>query len=572
MTITVLLIGLSFSFISCDKQSINTTMRKIETEGLDENITEVAVSDAYPMYDPFYKVFETTKEYKEQNSKEDTEESAVKNKNKIDPKHIAAIYFPLVSEEEKNVFYEKRFGEARALNVKVIVRMENFDKRLYTNRNWYPHINGVTIKGKVNEVPEEILNAFKKEEQRDIPSLKLNKDTILIEATTLIPEEETSYTIKLGAVIEDKSYISAEDIKKGLEMGNNYMFETKGEIYNRPFEMIIKEVNNKEEAKQALSELYEEEKTPIALSFTSNETAKSLVPIAKKYEKLLFIENAYLNETIKENWNKYVFKLSPNIYQRAKALAQVISDDKAKAIIVTQKNNIGETAFEAIGSTIEENGGEIVKHIEIDSNDIKDYPFNELKGIGELDASHLIVFWDINEKNPEEAINYSPVSILVKDEWKNEIKGLQVVFEIPSMEVLNTLKGGDGFIGSTYYHHKLADYAMNDVIIEKKENENIEPSHNLCKGFLGTAVTLSIIKSSYGNFDVINLLQFIEGKEFETPKGFINIRKIDHISLQSMYKAKLSYNPDTQLHSIEALGTMPRIREIYLKPPVLITE
>jgi branched-chain amino acid transport system substrate-binding protein len=554
--------------VSCE-QVKDINIRDIELQGIEKDTTKVRLKNVYPMFDPFHKVYEPSSdvEFPEGETSLDITE--------VDDKDIVAIYYPLVSMEEKNEFYRNRYGSGRALNIKVFVRQSNFDKRLIRNDYWYPYPEGVTIEGTVEEVPELVLNDYKFWENNpnlDLPPIIIDENPILINVEKFIPNIKDSFNIKVGAIIEKKDFVYPEEVKKGLSLALEYVLEESQGIYNtdRELKVIIKEVNNTEEAKTALNQLYTDDEAVFTTAFTSNETAKQLLPIAEEHKKLLFIDSAYDDEITGSLWNKFIFKVSPNIYQRAKSIVHSIEEETVRAIIVTQDNLEGRIAYRAIEEVTEEKGFSIVEHFSIDTDNDINYQFSELNNIDKLGATHIIVFWDILEKDPQTAMDYSPVSVLLSDEWQDKMPDIQLVFEIPPMTILNTLENADGSIGSTYYNYQLADTHLNDFLLDKaKTEDNIEyPTTGMCQGFTTGYIAFNLINRSSGNFDIVNLIELLENREYITPKGFIKFREEDHVGLQFMYPATIKEDDELSGYSLEPIGR-GMLRHVDTEPPII---
>lgn len=565
----VLILFTMMNFASCGFYKEHTTikMKDIELNGIDDKLVNIVIPDGYPMYDIHYKLYEPVDGYEEKYP-----EDVVADE--MDEEDIQAIYYPIVSEDEKKDFYLNRYGAGRALNVKVILRQENFDKRLVKNHEWYPYPRGVIIKGEVMILDEEMVTKYYKSLEHpdfyDLPLLLLDENVIGIDVKSIEPIYIDDYTVKVGLVVENNDFINKEYVKKGFEFGKNYVLNEKSVIYEseRPIEILIKEVNNKEEAKKALENLYKEEKVFAAGIVASSEITIPLIQVAEKYKKYLFIENVYDESITAEYWNKYIYKLSPTIYQRVMALAKSFDSPKSKVVVITEKNTDGKLAYNIITEVVNNAGGEVIKHYSIDTGNEKEYDFStyykEISGSG---ASHLVLFWDINNKPTSEAIKYSPLHSLGNETWiKN--KNIQVVFEIPNHNILETLDNAYGFIGSSIYHYRLSDYAMNDYLKDTAFDklDIVNPDYYLCQGFNLSAVIFKCLDRSYGNFDFHNIMELLEDKEFETVKGFMKFRKEDHQALQNFFIGQITKGFESFKYTVEFYGEEELIQKDTTPP------
>lgn len=563
LIILVLIISMSFVFNCNGAKSGELKVIDIERQGLDKDVKEVTITEGYPMLDPSHKVFEPKTDF---TFPEGVDSLEITEVNEDD---ISAIYYPLVSEKEKNEFYKNRFGKGRSLNVKVIIRQSVFDKRLIKNNEWYPYPNGVKIIGTVEKIPEKILDEFQyweKSGKYPLPPLIIDKNPVLIDVKEMIPNQVDNYTIKTAVIVEESGQTLTEDLISGATLAFENAMKNKSTIYEseRPIELIVKEVNSTEEAKKALVELYTRNEAFAVATLVTNDTAKELMPIALEHKKLLFIDSAYNDElTSAKHWNKYVYKMSPNVYQRAMATAYSFDASGAELIVVTEDSPSGKTAYQAIKEVIKKQGGNIVKHYSINSNNELDYEFAELNDIGTIDATHLLIFWDINSKKPSEALGYSPLNRIVKDDYKDKISKFQVITEIPSLKALTGVSGLDGVIGSSYYNYQLVNTHLNDFLLTKVE----KPDTQLCQGFSTTYVMLSLIQRAGGNFDIENLRELAYAKNFHTPKHVITFRRVDNQALQFMYKGVLREN-EGKGYKFEKHGITTLINDESIEPPV----
>ncbi len=404
----------------------------------------------------------------------------------------------------------------------------------------------------------------------------------------VVSEDDNS--VKIGFLYQNSGNLKtiADQMSRGFEIGLEYM--TGGEmtvLEGRPVKILYRDTEgNPEIGKNHLIDLYENENVVLAIGSTSNEVTRELIPIAELYKKILLIEPAYTDDLTGELWNEYIFKSSPNIYQRAMALAMSIDyTEDFKPILITEASESGRLAYEAIMSVFDDNEVSVSKRYEIDTGknkvsldttipgqgswfDIIPYVQNIEEDIQNGDITHIIIFWDINSYSPMAAGQYSPAFALL-DNQVIEDNGVKIVTEIPSITILKTIGNAEGLIGSSYYYYNLADWDMNYFLIEKSQERYMTdaPDSYMCMGFTVASVAIEVIKRSSGDFSTDTLIGLLKGKTFETPKGFITYREEDHQALQDMLTVELVMSEDVNWSAPVYFGE----GEIYafsLNPPV----
>lgn len=380
-----------------------------------------------------------------------------------------------------------------------------------------------------------------------------------------------SNVIKIGFLYQKSGgpFISiAEQTKRGFDIGLEYMTNSNMVLFDgkNPIEVVYIDTQNSISiAKKELETFYQDPNSVIAIGSTDNNITKELTGIAEEYQKILLIEPAYADELTGEYYNKFVFKSSPNIYMRASAVAKTIDySEEVKAVVVTEANETGDFAYSVIEEILLENGGEVFQHFSLDTQNKRltidttsqsdKFNFNEY--FDEIDyvvksenITHLIIFWDLLSKPTSVAIQYTPLFILVDSQWVID-SHTKVVTEIPPIMMLRHLGNAEGVIGSTYYYYNIADYPMTSELVESLERKyNLSsPDSYECSGFTAASIVLEILKRSNGDFSTENLISLLEDKEFETPKGYIKIRKEDHQALQAMFIVQLSKSDDIDIN------------------------
>lgn len=411
----------------------------------------------------------------------------------------------------------------------------------------------------------------KKTEEIEISDAKgTNEKTNNNENTVEETSESSKKTIKIGFLYQKTGPLKmiAEAMKRGFIIGMEFITQNTMSIGDYDIKIIERDTEGKvDKAKEALEDLYNNEKVLLAIGSTSNEVTRELVGIADNYSKILIVEPAYADDITGEHWNKHIFKTSPNIYQRATALALSIdyTQNDAKVIVLTEKSNSGSIAFTAINKVLKEKKAKLVKHYQIDTEEQKltlnpDLPGNQSKydfnthlddikkDIETQKATHLLIFWDINDRSPTITEEFSPATLLIK-EWLSEAN-IQLVTEIPPIPILKSLGNAEGVIGSSYFYYTLFDWDETKELVKRsKEKYNIAtPDSYMCGGFNVASVLGFLLEKVGDNLDTDNLIKNLEGKMIKTPKGFVKFRKEDHQALQEMLCVRLTSSTESDVN------------------------
>lgn len=534
---------------------INLRDLELELVGIGKDVNLVRMDNVYPMLDPFHKVYEPSKNVKFPEGEKVLDIRDVKDED------ISAVYYPIVSKTEKDDFYNGRHGEGRPLKIKAFVRQTpetSFDKRLIRNDYWYPYSSGMNIKGVVKTMPKLVLEDFKYWEESsdlELPAIVVAKNPILIDLTSVKPIKIDNYDINIGVVVEQNSFLNPADLEKGLNMSLEYAMENgKGLLSSdRQVRMILKKTNKLEDSKYALSQLYEDNRVLFSLAFTTAETARELVPIAKKYKRLLFVDSDFNDMEDYQLISDHVYCLSLHVLQRAKALAHSVQGENAKVSILMQDSKSSDVVYNTMKKVLDSKNQEIESYIKMDKNSDEKTYAEELTKLHKKDITHLVIFENNSEKDTTEICPL--LKAVLKNKDSLDKNGIKIVSEIPRQSILDTLEDATGIMGTVSYHHKLVNTHLNDFIVDKCVDEDSSyPSDALSKGFTGGYIVLSLIQSSNGNFDLTNLSKLMENKEYITSKGFVKFRKEDNLASQLMYMGVVGNKDSNHRYTIDPLA------------------
>lgn len=573
LIISIAVIGI-MSLFACDKtksEDLNNntgkyktiTIKDIEDNGISSDIKYVNIEKAYPIHDVYDKVYEPSKDFDFPEGKETIDI------NEIEDSDIEAIYYPIVSEEEKQDFYFKRLGEGRSLKVKLIARQTNFDKRLIRDDSWYPYPDGISIKGKIGEVPEKILNNFKywaESGEYEYPPLIVDENPILVDIEELQPYRiENDNSVKVGLLIDKNQNINTMEYEKGFKTAIEYIINNKysTEKEKRYFEFLIKEIETKEEAVSSLNNLYEKENVTTAVFVGGGAMVNKIIPVAEKHNRLLFVDTVFDSVTLTKS--DILFRISPSIHQRAVAMGGFL-DESSKAILIRGNSNSDKKAYASLIKSMEEKDASGIVSIEI--KDPENIPADFMNIIDKHieKATHIVLCLNTG-LDIDSDIAYKRIleKLLQKDYIKDG--AVKIVCDYANINIFDNIDFNTDILISTGYHSKLVDNHLNDYLKQKTNSDVI--TYSMFSGFTVSNIVFELLslKRTRGNYDIDNMRAFLtKSGDYITPKGFIKFREEDNEPLQSMYLMRLV--GDGKTYTVKPYEDKLRLDEMETAPKI----
>ncbi len=343
----------------------------------------------------------------------------------------------------------------------------------------------------------------------------------------------------------------AKQTEAGFMMGLEYLTQGKNELLGRKIQVLVKDDQLKpDRGKALLEECYADDGAEIAVGSTGSAVALAMLPVAEEAKKLLIVEPAVADQITGEKWNRYIFRTGRSSYQDALASAAAIPDNEEVAIgmlgLDTAFGRDGVKAFaEALASMRPK--AKIVAEEYAAGNTADFTPFAER------------LFAALKDKPGKRIINFiwagpHPVAKFV--DMKPERFNIMLAPGGNILPVMNAWKQFAGAEGGIYYYHNFPKNKMNDWLrAEYQKRYNAPPDFFVAGGFSAASAVFNGITKA-GGTDTEKLIVAMEGMSFETPKGEMIFRSVDHQAQQDMFHWRIKKDAaDNDL--LELVATIP---------------
>lgn len=361
-------------------------------------------------------------------------------------------------------------------------------------------------------------------------------------------------TIKVGvlASLSGPLEVYGKQMVDGFKLGMDYATQGSMQVDGKNIELVIRDTQGKpDHGKQAITSLFQDEGVDIAVGGTSSGVTLAMLPVAKKFKKVLVVEPAVAHSITGENWNRYIFRTGRNSDQDAVANAVAIGGEGVSIATLAQDYSFGRDFVESFKGAVEKSGGNFVhsEYVPLKTTDFTapaNRIFKQLKGAP--GKKYLFVVW-AGAGDPMTKIKR------MKPEKRYDIN---IASGGNILAALKAFKKFEGMEGATYYYHKIPDNPMNDWLVAAHEKQfNSPPDFFTAGGMSAASAVLTALKAAKST-DSEKLISAMEGMEFETPKGTMQFRGQDHQAMQSMYHFR-STNFDGVDHGVPVL-----VREVKM--------
>ncbi len=347
--------------------------------------------------------------------------------------------------------------------------------------------------------------------------------------------------IKL-ALIEDKTgplEAYAKQLITGFRMGLEYATHGSNAVAGRTIQITEKDSQFKPDVgRNLLAEAYTDDDADIAVGGSSSGVALAMLPIAAENKKILIVDGAVADSITGDKWNKYIFRIDRNSSQDA--VSNALSIGKPGVVIATlaQDYAFGRDGVAAFKAALAGTGAQLV-HEEYAPPTTTDFTapaqriFDALaKQSGE---KILFVLWAGADPMPKlGALDPQRLGIHLAT-GGNILPSLKSYKSVPSL---------DGMEGATYYYYELPKNPANDwLVAEHKKRFNEPPDFFTANGMSTAMALVAALEKTKGVTEADAMIAAMEGMEFDSPKGKMQIRREDHQVLQSMYGFKLKNDP-----------------------------
>ncbi len=320
----------------------------------------------------------------------------------------------------------------------------------------------------------------------------------------------------------------------GLAMGLEYATGGTMMVGGKKLVLIEKDDQGKPDlGKSLLAAAYGDDKADIAVGPTSSGVALALLPVAEEYKKILLVEPAVADSITGDKWNKYIFRTGRNSSQDA--ISNAVAQDKAGTSIATlaQDYAFGRDGVKAFKDAIKK--ARIV-HEEYLPPSTTDFTAGAQRLIDALkDKPGRKVIWIIwaGAGNPFKIADLDLKRYNIEIATGGNIMPAMVAYkQFPGME------------GATYYYFGIPKNPVNEWLVANHYTRFKSPPDFFTAGGMAAGIALvEALKKTSGDTNTDKLIKTMEGMSFESPKGRMTFRKLDHQAMQSMYHFKIKADP-----------------------------
>ncbi|MGM9923856.1 MAG: substrate-binding domain-containing protein [Bacillus sp. (in: firmicutes)] len=337
--------------------------------------------------------------------------------------------------------------------------------------------------------------------------------------------------IKIGVLASQTGALEVygKQTIQGFELGLDYATEGKMEVAGRKIEFIVEDTETKSDvAVKKATKLLEEDEVDFLVGSSSSSDTLAVLPLAEEYEKVMVVEPAVADSITGKNWNRYIFRTGRNSSQDAVAGAATIAEKGVKIATFAQDNAYGREGIAAFKEAAKKLGADIVNEQYADAA-ATDFTAN-IQNIISSKPDYLFITW---------AGSNSPWKQL-KD-MKVEEQGIQISTAAQDIASLKTMDALIGMSGFSIYYYTLPDNEVNDWLVEehKARFDGAIPDLFTAGGMASAIAIVEALKKTEGAADAEQLIETMEGMEFETPKGTMQFRPEDHQAMQALYAITL---------------------------------
>lgn len=331
----------------------------------------------------------------------------------------------------------------------------------------------------------------------------------------------------------------AKQSHDGLMLGLEYATGGTMEINGEKIVVIEKDTQLKpDNGKALLEEAYGDDEVDLAIGPVSSGVALAMLPVAEEYEKILIVEPAVADSITGANWNRYIFRTGRNSSQDAVSNAIALAGENVHIATLAQDYAFGRDGIAAFKEALESVGSGVA-HEEYAPTDTTDFTaaaeriFNAMKDLE--GRKKLFIIW-AGGGNPMGKINAMDPSRF----------GIEIATGGNILAAMKAYKDFPGMEGATYYYYEIPQNPVNDWLVKTHfERFDSPPDFFTAGGMSAGIAAVEAIKKA-GGTDTEDLIEAMEGMEWETPKGTMKFRAEDHQAMQSMYHFKIKVEDDVE--------------------------
>lgn len=344
---------------------------------------------------------------------------------------------------------------------------------------------------------------------------------------------DKSEPIKIGGITSLSGALQdyGQQMQRGFELGLEYATKGTMEVAGRKIEVIWEDTTTVPDvARERAIKLLDVDKVDILAGLASSSDAAAVLELAEEFKKILVIEPAAADFLTGSAWNRYIFRTGRNSAQDAKAMANVIINNKpgAKVATLAPDSAFGRSMVDPVVGALQDGGAELI-HQEFPPAETTDFTPYILR-IREAKPDYLYVIW-AGANNPWGQLM----------ELDLESHGIKITTGAPEIAALKMMTPMVGMPGFTVYYHSVPQNPINDWLVEKhKEKYDSVPDIFTPGGMAGAIAIVTALEKTGGNTDAEELIKVMRGMEFDSPTGKRYFREEDHQAIQPLYEIVLT--------------------------------
>ncbi|WDL98252.1 substrate-binding domain-containing protein [Alicyclobacillus sp. ALC3] len=363
--------------------------------------------------------------------------------------------------------------------------------------------------------------------------------------------------ITIGVVTSLTGALAAygQEWQRGFKIGLQYATNGTDTVDGHKINVIWKDDNT--QPNQAVTDarsLLGSDKVNILAGGVNSASAIAMEPIAKQYKTVYVVGPAVADSITGADYNKYIFKVSPNSYMEAKAAVLSIPDPHATVAQLAPNYAFGWDSVKAFKQLATAAGMKDVLNVYADPTATDFTP--QLQKIIQAHPKYLFVTW-AGAPGPWKSIQNMQL----------QKQGITVVTGIPNIAATQALfQGFAGMRGFTTYYYKLPNNPVNNYLISHDQSEfHTVPDLFDPDGMAAAIAIVDGLKKTGGNPNGNQLSAAMSGMSFQGPKGTYTFRASDHQALQAQYGVVLKQEPGfnypvpTLTKVIPASATVPPV-------------
>ena len=375
-----------------------------------------------------------------------------------------------------------------------------------------------------------------------------------IDDATVAPPLQCDDSITIGVVTDLSGGLSilGAPLGRGVPIGLGYLSEdgvvqTGADQVYRIGEcdvrlLIRDDQSNPEVAKSAAQQLVDDEGTVLLIGSTSPGTTAALRDVARDRDVVLIATTDTPTGLAGVNFDPNSVLLAPTAYQDAMTACEYWAgtDDQVTFAQIAPDYPLGQRTAAAIRDACTFAGGDFVADDILAPTGASD--FVSLLSPA-ADADVLLVTW-----------TGGGLRQLLTDAAAASLPNVSAPF--PSNALLPLwFADATGMTSSIPYHFTVPANEAHDFLWTQSLAAGFRPDISEAHGMNAALMAVAALRVAEGPTDAGALMEALEGLRFLGPKGLIEIRAEDHISLQDMYVVKLVSPTDGEQRFYETVKT-----------------